>query len=263
MDAWHTRRRWVIQHPHNPELRALNENEFQNLGGRAMRHRPCVGLAAAFPRGGSRGVVAEIVVCGRGLRGGRPVDSVLVIHFFFRDPDPHVPAAPEAVVAPAHGQVDCVEETTELEFLGSACRRISIFLSVFDVHVQNAPVAGKVALLEYQPGQFLSALKTESAEFNENMLIGIESSEQPGERIAVRQIAGALARRVVAWVKTGDQVARGQRLGLVQYGSRCDLYLPLSAHLVVRPGDKVVGGETVVARRAEIPSISRQEMSIQ
>jgi phosphatidylserine decarboxylase len=170
--------------------------------------------------------------------------------FFFRDPDPHVPAAPEAVVAPAHGQVDCVEETTELEFLGSACRRISIFLSVFDVHVQNAPVAGKVAFLKYQPGQFLSALKTESAEFNENMLIGIESSEQPGERIAVRQIAGALARRVVAWVKTGDQVARGQRLGLIQYGSRCDLYLPLSAQTTVQPGDIVVGGETVVAKRA-------------
>ncbi|MCW5552041.1 MAG: phosphatidylserine decarboxylase family protein [Verrucomicrobiae bacterium] len=183
--------------------------------------------------------------------------------FFFRDPDPHVPAAPEAVVAPAHGQVDCVEESTELEFLGSACRRISIFLSVFDVHVQNAPVAGKVAFLQYQPGRFLSALKTESATFNENLLIGIESSEQPGERIAVRQIAGALARRVVAWVKTGEQVARGQRLGLIQYGSRCDLYLPLSAIPTVQPGDKVVGGETVVARRADKPSISMQKVSIQ
>jgi len=169
--------------------------------------------------------------------------------FFFRDPDPRVPTAPEAVVAPAHGLVDCVEETTELEFLGSACRRVSIFLSVFDVHVQNAPVAGKIALLKYQPGRFLSALKTESAEFNENILIGIESSEQPGERIAVRQIAGALARRVIAWVNAGDHVARGQRLGLIQYGSRCDLYLPLSAQTTVQPGDIVVGGETVVAKR--------------
>jgi phosphatidylserine decarboxylase len=167
--------------------------------------------------------------------------------FFFRDPDPRVPAVPEAVVAPAHGQVDCVEEANELEFLGCACHRISIFLSVFDVHVQNAPVAGKIAYLKYQPGQFLSALQTESAEFNENMLIGIELSEQPGNRVAVRQIAGALARRVVSWVKVGDHVARGQRLGLIHYGSRCDLYLPLSAQTTVRPGERVVGGETVVA----------------
>jgi phosphatidylserine decarboxylase len=166
---------------------------------------------------------------------------------FFRDPDPRVPTDREAVAAPAHGLVDCVEETTELEFLGSACRRVSIFLSVFDVHVQNAPVAGKIAFLKYQPGRFLSALKTESAEFNENILIGIESSEQPGDRIAVRQIAGALARRVVSWVSVGDRVARGQRLGLIQYGSRCDLYLPLSAQPTVQPGDIVVGGETVVA----------------
>jgi phosphatidylserine decarboxylase len=174
--------------------------------------------------------------------------------YFFRDPDLHVPTATEAVVAPAHGRVDCVEETTELEFLGSACRRVSIFLSVLDVHVQNAPVAGKIAFLKHQPGRFLSALRTESAEFNENVLIGIESSEQPGERIAVRQIAGALARRVVSWIDLGDHVARGQRLGLIQYGSRCDLYLPLTSKLTIQPGDKVVGGETIVARRTRAPS---------
>ena len=170
--------------------------------------------------------------------------------YFFRDPTPHVPTAPGAVVAPAHGLVDCVDEAAEPQFMGSACRRLSIFLSVFDVHVQNAPVAGRIVFLRYQPGQFLSALKTESARCNENVLIGIESSERPGERIAVRQIAGLLARRVVPWVNVGDSVARGQRLGLIQYGSRCDLYLPLSAQVTVKPGDKVVGGETVVANRA-------------
>jgi len=170
--------------------------------------------------------------------------------YFFRDPEPRVPTDPEAVVAPAHGLVDCVEETTEPEFIGGACRRISIFLSVFDVHVQNAPVAGKITLLKYQPGQFLSALKAESALHNENTLIGIESSERPGERIAVRQIAGLLARRVVSWVNPGDVVKRGQRLGLIHYGSRCDLYLPSSFEVTVRPGDRVVGGETVAATRA-------------
>jgi phosphatidylserine decarboxylase len=169
--------------------------------------------------------------------------------YFFRDPEPRVPSAREVVVAPAHGLVDCVEETTEPEFIGGACRRISIFLSVFDVHVPNAPGAGRIAFLKYQPGRFLSALKTESAKHNENMLIGIESSEQPGERIAVRQIAGLLARRVVSWVNVGDVVTRGQRLGLIQYGSRCDLYLPLAFGVTVRPGDRVVGGETVAATR--------------
>jgi phosphatidylserine decarboxylase len=167
--------------------------------------------------------------------------------YFFRDPEPRVPTSPEAVVAPAHGLVDCVEESTELEFVRGACRRVSIFLSVFDVHVQNAPVAGKITFLKYQPGQFLSALKTESARCNENVLIGIESSERPGERIAVRQIAGLIARRIVSWSSVGDTVARGQRLGLIQFGSRCDLYLPLAAHIRVKPGDKVVAGETVVA----------------
>jgi phosphatidylserine decarboxylase len=169
--------------------------------------------------------------------------------YFFRDPEPRVPAAADAVVAPAHGLVDCVEESTEPKFMGGACRRVSIFLSVFDVHVQNAPVAGRIAFLQYQPGQFLSALKTDSATRNENMLIGIESSEGPGERIAVRQIAGMLARRVVSWVNVGDIVTRGRRLGLIQYGSRCDLYLPLTAQIRVAPGDRVVNGETVVATR--------------
>ena len=169
--------------------------------------------------------------------------------YFFRDPEPRVPTALEAVVAPAHGLVDCVDETTELEFLGGPCRRISIFLSVLDVHVQNAPVAGKIAFVKHWSGQFLSALKTESAEFNESVLIGIESLEQPGERMAVRQIAGLIARRIVSWVGVGDAVARGQRLGLIQFGSRCDLYLPLTAQIRVKPGDSVVGGETVVATR--------------
>jgi len=170
--------------------------------------------------------------------------------YFFRDPTAQVPTAPGAIVAPAHGLVDCVEETTEPEFLGAPCRRISIFLSVFDVHVQNAPVAGKIAFLKHQPGQFLSALKTESARCNENTLIGIESDERPGERVAVRQIAGLIARRIVAWVNVGDGVARGQRLGLIQYGSRCDLYLPLALQITVAPGDRVVGGETIVATQS-------------
>lgn len=169
--------------------------------------------------------------------------------YFFRDPEPRVPTDTVAVVAPAHGLVDCVEETTEPEFMGGPCRRISIFLSIFDVHVQNAPLAGKIALARHQPGQFLNAMKAASAQWNENTLIGIESCEQPAERMAVRQIAGVIARRVVSWVSVGDTVSRGQRLGLIQFGSRCDLYLPLTVQVRVEPGDRVVAGETVIAVR--------------
>jgi len=177
--------------------------------------------------------------------------------FFFRDPDPRVPTSLDIIVAPAHGLVDCVEHSTESEFLGSACHRVSIFLSVFDVHVQNAPVAGRITFLKYQRGRFLSAVRTDSARQNENMLIGIESSEAPDERIAVRQIGGLIARRVVTWGSLGDHVSRGQRLGLIQFGSRCELYLPLSVEIAVRSGDRVVAGETVVAkRRTPLPEVN-------
>ena len=167
--------------------------------------------------------------------------------FFFRDPEPRVPAGEGMVVAPAHGRVDAIEETREPEFIQGPAWRVSIFLSVFDVHVQYAPVAGRIALARHRPGQFLNALRAQSAQCNENVLIGIESLEQPGERWAVRQIAGTIARRIESWVQEGDSIGRGQRLGMIRYGSRCDLYLPQSARITVRVGERVVGGETVMA----------------
>jgi len=115
--------------------------------------------------------------------------------------------------------------------------------------VQRAPVAGRIALVKHTPGEFLSALKTESARRNENVLIGIDSSERPGERIGLRLIAGVLARRIVPWVTENEVVARGERVSLIQFGSRCDLYLPVDAQVQVKLGQHVVGGETVMATR--------------
>ena len=167
--------------------------------------------------------------------------------YFFRDPKPRVPAGANLVVAPAHGKVDVIGTTTEPDFMGGECQRISIFLSVIDVHVQNAPVSGKVAWLKYTTGQFLNALKAESAIYNENVLLGFEASEPRGQKVGVRLIAGVIARRIVPFVQQGDEVARGDRISLIQFGSRADVYLPRNAKIKVKVGDRVVGGETVLA----------------
>jgi phosphatidylserine decarboxylase len=165
--------------------------------------------------------------------------------YFFRDPEATVPNGANVVVSPAHGKVDIIDQMTEASFMGGPCQRISIFLSVIDVHVQNAPVSGRLAFYRYTAGQFLSALKTESAEHNENVLLGIEAGG--GVKIGVRLIAGVLARRIVPFVKEGEEIIRGERISLIQFGSRTDLYLPVSAKIKIKMGDRVVGGETVMA----------------
>jgi len=174
----------------------------------------------------------------------------LFCFYFFRDPEPSVPSAPEAILAPAHGKVDLIEEIEEPEFMGGRCRRVSVFLSIFDVHVQRAPVAGRIAFQKRTAGQFLNAMRTDCADHNENVLVGFESTERAGEKVAIRLIAGLIARRIVLWTDTGATVTRGERVSLIQFGSRCDLLLPLGAEVVVRLGQSVRGGETVVARRS-------------
>ena len=168
--------------------------------------------------------------------------------WFFRDPDPVVPADSRLVVAPGHGKVDVIDETDEANVMGGRCRRVSIFLSVFDVHVQQSPVAGRVTYLRHTPGLFLNALKTESAAHNENVLIGLETTAPAGVKIGVRLITGLIARRIIPWVQTGEEIAKGERISLIQFGSRVNLYLPLNAEISVKLGDRVVGGETVVAK---------------
>ena len=167
--------------------------------------------------------------------------------YFFRDPDPMVPTGPNLVIAPGHGKVDVIETATEAEFMGGECQRISIFLSVIDIHVQYAPVTGRVAFFKHSPGQYLSALKADSARFNENVLIGFYSAEPFGEKIGIRLIAGLIARRIVPWIGDNDTVQRGDRISLIQFGSRVDVYLPRRARIKINPGDRVIGGETVIA----------------
>jgi phosphatidylserine decarboxylase len=185
-----------------------------------------------------------------GVLGVLWVLFVVFMFYFFRDPNAAVPAGKNLVLAPGHGKVDTIDTTIEPEFLGGECQRISIFLSVFDVHVQNAPVTGRVAFFKHSPGQYLNAMRADCSKYNENVLIGIESGEPMGEKIGVRLIAGLIARRIVPWIKQNDIVQRGERISLIQFGSRVDVYLPRSAKIKVRLGDRVVGGESILAELA-------------
>lgn len=167
--------------------------------------------------------------------------------YFFRDPNPLTPTGANLVISPAHGKVDVIDTVAENEFMGGECKRISIFLSVIDVHIQNAPVTGKIAFFKHTPGQYLNAMRSDCAQFNENVFVGIEAAEPPGEKIALRLIAGWIARRIVPWISQNDAVQRGERIGLIQFGSRVEIYLPMRAKIKVPLGQKVVGGETVLA----------------
>ncbi|MBI4396405.1 MAG: phosphatidylserine decarboxylase, partial [Elusimicrobia bacterium] len=161
---------------------------------------------------------------------------------FFRDPERAVPATGD-VLSPADGTVLEVL-TTDGEGYGPG-RVVRIFLSVFDVHIQRSPVAGQVKSIRYQPGIFLDARDPRAAFANESNAIEIESENG---RILVKQIAGLVARRIVCWVRPEDGVAAGERVGLIRFGSQVDLYVPSDVEIVIKEGDKVVGGETVVGR---------------
>lgn len=192
--------------------------------------------------GGLAGLLTAVVCCGLGL-----LFSAFTL-YFFRDPDARVPADPAVVVAPAHGKIDVIDETEELVVMGGKCRRVSIFLSVFDVHVQQAPVAGEVTLVKHTPGQYLNAMRTDCSQFNENVLVGFKSSSPAGVSVGVRLITGLIARRIIPWVQVGETVAKGERIALIQFGSRANLYLPLNAEITATLGQRAVGGETVIAR---------------
>jgi phosphatidylserine decarboxylase len=212
----------------------------------------CLSCIAAALRGLGHGSGAISTVCLAVILGLGALWMLFALFtvYFFRDPEPNPPPEPGLVVSPGHGTVDAVGQVTEPQFMGGPCHRISTFLSVIDIHVQNAPVAGNIAFFKHTPGQFLSALKAESAEHNENVLLGFASAETPGEKIGVRLIAGVLARRIVPFVQPGDDVRRGDRISLIQFGSRCDLYVPLHYKIKVKPGDKVVGSRTVMAAKS-------------
>jgi phosphatidylserine decarboxylase len=168
---------------------------------------------------------------------------------FFRDPPRIIPDEPLAIVAPADGLVVDVTPLAEYDFIGRPSIRIGIFLSIFNVHINRAPVAGRVIDMHYHPGEFLNAMRPESAERNEFMWIGFEQTEPPSRRFAVRQISGMLARRIVCELEPGSTVTRGEKFGMIKLGSRTELILPAdAAEVLVNVGDTVRAGSDIVAR---------------
>ena len=161
--------------------------------------------------------------------------------WFFRDPTREIPSLPGQIVSPADG---LVTEAEWIELPSGSRLRLSIFLNVFDVHVNRSPVSGTVKLYEFRKGRFLNAMKAESVVENEQTLIVIDAGTY---EVGFKQIAGLLARRIVCTLKAGDRVERGQRVGLIKFGSRCDVLLPSEADLKVKTGMRVIGGKTVLA----------------
>ena len=164
--------------------------------------------------------------------------------FFFRDPDRVHDAPPESVISPADGRVMVAGEPTGEATPPGRWQQISVFLSPMNVHVNRIPVSGRVTRVEYHPGRFLAAYKKESGDLNERSEVTIDHDGQP---IVVRQIVGVLARRVVCRTREGAEVKAGERFGVMKFGSRMDVFVPLDATLQVRVGDTVVGGVTVIA----------------
>jgi phosphatidylserine decarboxylase len=161
--------------------------------------------------------------------------------WFFRDPERNIPDTPGVVVSPADGKVT---DVSVVAAGGEKRTRISIFLSVFDVHVNRSPIAGVVRAVLYQRGRFLNAMNAASADQNEQNIVTLEGA---GQVVIFKQIAGLLARRIVFHPKVGDVLQRGQRVGLIKFGSRVDVMFDVDARLLVRVGDKVRGGSSVIA----------------
>jgi len=171
----------------------------------------------------------------------------LLIVWFFRNPPRTIPAASGLVVSPADGKIVAIEEIAHDDFLGGPAVQIGIFLSIFNVHINRAPVAGRVIGLKYRPGKYLNALRPESARENEQLAVRMQETAAPYRRYIVRQITGAIARRIVCWLKPGDELKRGDEFGMIKLGSRTELVLSKDAALRVKIGDKVKAGSSILA----------------
>ena len=168
----------------------------------------------------------------------------LFVIYFFRDPERLIPPGEKAILSPADGKVIRIEPCREERFLQRPTIKISVFMSLFDVHVNRVPLTGTIANVRYFPGKFFSANLDKASSANEQNALLIETAD--GVRILTVQIAGLIARRIVCWVEKGDRVVRGQRFGLIRFGSLLDIYLPQETRVQAKPGQKAYGGQTIL-----------------
>ena len=173
------------------------------------------------------------------------VALILYTFAFFRDPERVAPADSDSVVAAADGVVADIIEIEETEVVKAPMKRVGIFLSVFDVHTNRAPMDGRITYREHREGLCLDARSPDCSGKNESMTWAFEN---PRATLVVKQLTGAIARRIVGWSKLGDELKKGERFGMIRFGSRTEVYLPLDATVLVKVGDRVVGGATVIAR---------------
>jgi len=189
-------------------------------------------------------VAAAAWLVGWPLVGAPFLGLAAFVVWFFRNPRRTIPADQDAIVSPADGRVLSVEKVFESRVLKEDVRRISIFMGLTDVHVNRIPCGGRIAGIFYHPGKFFGAFKEKASLDNEQQAVLLETPE--GRQILFVQIAGFVARRIVTWVREGDRVQRGERYGLIRFGSRMDVYIPLGSRVMVKPGDRVKGGSSVL-----------------
>jgi phosphatidylserine decarboxylase len=182
---------------------------------------------------------------GFGFAAGVALVLSLFCAWFFRNPSRVIPVEKGAIVSPGDGKVLAVEAVDDPRWVRGPATKVSVFLNVLDVHVNRTPIGGKVVDIDYRPGKFLVASLDKASEENERNAVCIE--DEQGRRVAFMQIAGLIARRVVSYLRLGDELERGEVMGLIRFGSRVEVLFSRSARVVVRPGERVRGGSTVVA----------------
>jgi phosphatidylserine decarboxylase len=183
--------------------------------------------------------------------------ATFAVCLFFRDPDRVIPRAARALVSPADGKVIAVQTVDDTPFYSGSCRKVSIFMTVFNVHVNRIPHEGSIDKVEYFPGTFFSAHLDKASKDNEHNAVHIRTSD--GRHLCMVQIAGLIARRILCHVQAGDPVVRGQRMGMICFGSRVDLYLPMDTQIRVSAGTKVKAGATVLGLLADSQTPDRRQ----